>query len=261
MDAQPLLAAIAEPARFRIVLLLAAGPRTVGEVAAAVGALQPQTTKHLQALQASGVVQVRRLGRRRLVGLDRSVMTELADWFRDLAEATPDDQVLEDYAAAVSAAQRRVVEGAVETGFTLSRTIDAPPAVVWRAWTAPDVAARWWAPRHFVVTGLVLEPVTGGPVELRIREGDGTEHTSAGRVLAVQPERRLVFELAPVDGAGRALLHAVHEVVLRGTDRTELGLTVRASTTDAGAAPMLAGLEPGWSQLLDGLEAVLTEAG
>jgi predicted transcriptional regulator len=50
IEMQAALAVVGEPTRFRILQLLAEGPCTVGEVATGIGALQPQTTKHLHAL-------------------------------------------------------------------------------------------------------------------------------------------------------------------------------------------------------------------
>src|SRR6478735_7487337 len=85
MDFQRVLVAIAEPQRYRIVTLLAEGPRTVGEIASALSALQPQTTKHLQALESAGVIAVHRLGRRRLASLERQTLRSLAEHLGELA--------------------------------------------------------------------------------------------------------------------------------------------------------------------------------
>ena len=48
------LAALADPARWRLVSLLAERPRSVGVLAQLAGARQPQTTKHLQTLERAG---------------------------------------------------------------------------------------------------------------------------------------------------------------------------------------------------------------
>ena len=72
-----LLAALAEPNRLRIVGLLGAAPRSVGEIAAALRLRQPQVTKHLQTLERAGVVTVHPLGRRRIYALRRETLREL----------------------------------------------------------------------------------------------------------------------------------------------------------------------------------------
>lgn len=251
MDVQQALAAIGEPTRFRILSRLAAGPRTVGEVAAEIGALQPQTTKHLQLLESVGVVSIERLGRRRLARIDRDALRELADWLGGMAVATPDDDSLREYAAAVRSA------GAT-ADILLERTLAAPPKAVWRAWVEASEAARWWAPRHFEVVRCAVSPHPGAPVELVLREGDGAEYASAGRVRSVDPGRRFVFDLSPVDQNGRPYFEVVVDAVLEpAADGTSLRVRITAEGADADAAPMLAGLEPGWSQQLDRLEGLL----
>ncbi|MDN4598258.1 SRPBCC domain-containing protein [Leifsonia virtsii] len=251
MDVQQALATIGEPTRFRILSLLAAGPRTVGEVAAAIGALQPQTTKHLQLLETVGVVSIERLGRRRLARVDRNALRELADWLGGLATATSHDDALQQYAAAVRSA------GAA-ADIVLERTLTAPPDAVWRAWTDAREAARWWAPRHFEVVCCAVSPQPGAPVELVLREADGAEYASAGTVRSAEPGRRIVFDLSPVDANGRAYFEVVVDAALEPSGGgTALRAHITAEGADADTAPMLAGLEPGWSQQLDRLEEVL----
>ncbi len=67
MDA--ILIALADPARWRLVGLLAERPRSVGVLAQLAGARQPQTTKHLQTLERAGLVTSRRTGQRRIYAL------------------------------------------------------------------------------------------------------------------------------------------------------------------------------------------------
>lgn len=259
MDAQRVFAAVGEPTRFRILTLLAAGPRTIGEIADALGALQPQTTKHIQALEMAGVLRVQRLGRRRLASLNRDALRELASWVDALAVETEDDHALADYAAGVADVETRTASGGPATvDLAFERTIAAPRHAVWRAWTDPAVAAQWWAPRHFTVVRCAVEPEPGARVELVLREGDGAEYSSAGAVQSVDAGRRLVLDLSPIDAEGGVLFPVELEVLLNGEDSTQLALTVHASAHDRKMAPMLAGLEPGWSQQLDRLEALLT---
>jgi len=251
MDVQQALAAIGEPTRFRILTLLADGPLTVGEVAAAAGALQPQTTKHLQLLAAVGVVRIEKLGRRRLAALDRDAVRQLADWLGRLGSATSDDLALDRYADAVASAGSGV-------DILLDRTLAASPATVWRAWTDPAQAARWWAPRHFEVVRCAIAPLVGAPVALVLREGDGAEYTAAGAVRSVDEGRRIVFDLSPTAADGTPYFEVTVDVELLPADGgTALRVRIAAAGADAASAPMLAGLEPGWSQQLDRLEELV----
>jgi uncharacterized protein YndB with AHSA1/START domain/DNA-binding transcriptional ArsR family regulator len=258
VDAQQVLATIGEPTRFRIVMLLADSPRTVGELTAALGALQPQTTKHVQALEAAGVIRVRKLGRRRLASLNRESLGRLAAWFEGLAAQTDDDRALDDYAAGVAEAEERAGSGQpVSVDFTLERRVPASRDAVWHAWTDPEVAARWWSPRHFTVVRCAIAPEPGARTELVLSEADGAEYASTGVVQEVETGSLLRFELSPVDAEGRVVLPVEVSLRLDGEAETALRVIVRASAANPEAAPMLAGLEPAWSQQLDRLEQVL----
>jgi DNA-binding transcriptional ArsR family regulator len=65
----PMLEAVAarfrilgEPQRLKILQLLEQGERTVGEIAEALGALQPNISRHLQTLYDAGILGRRRSG-------------------------------------------------------------------------------------------------------------------------------------------------------------------------------------------------------
>lgn len=259
MEHQAALAAIAEPTRMRIVELLAAAPRTVGELAQLLDALQPQTTKHVQALEAAGVVTVHRLGRRRVVALRRETLRELAGRLSAMASASPLDSVLEQYERAVRVEEERAARGEPRgRRVRLRRTVPADVGRVWRAWTDPAVMQAWWAPEPLRVADCTMDAVVGGPVAVVLSEPDGAEHRAAGQVRAVEPGRRLTFRLDPLGPDGSPVVSLTHDLRLAprasGT-ALELVLVVDDHADDADA--VLAGIEVGWSQTLDRLEALL----
>jgi DNA-binding transcriptional ArsR family regulator len=71
---------IAEPARRQLLDLLIQGPRSVGELAAATGMSQPNTSRHLRILRDRGLVYSRAAGQRRLYGVCPEGFAEIADW-------------------------------------------------------------------------------------------------------------------------------------------------------------------------------------
>ena len=202
-----MLAAIGEPTRFRIVQLLAASPRTVGEVARLVDARQPQATRHLQALEAAGVVEVHALGRRRVVALRREAIGQLAAWLGSLADAHPSEPVLEQYERAIGAAERRLAANTAIEPVHIERLVPAPPAAAWRAFTQAGEVGRWWAPPHLWVAECEVEPTVGGVLRVVLAEADGARHVADGSFLALEWPRALSFELtargpdgAPIGG-------------------------------------------------------------
>lgn len=80
------------------------------------------------------------------------------------------------------------------TSFTITRTLDAPRDLVWRAWTDPALTARWWHP-----DGVDVKP---GTVAIDLREGgtyaytmvaDGGEWPTGGTYLEIREPELLRF--------------------------------------------------------------------
>lgn len=57
-----------------------------------------------------------------------------------------------------------------------SRTLDAPPETVWRAWTEPERIARWWGPSGFETTTREMEVRTGGVWRYVMHGPDGGDY-------------------------------------------------------------------------------------
>jgi DNA-binding transcriptional ArsR family regulator len=72
--------AVAEPARRQIMDLLIDGPRPVGELVAATGLSQPNTSRHLRILRDAGLVEVNPRGQQRLYDLRPEGLAELERW-------------------------------------------------------------------------------------------------------------------------------------------------------------------------------------
>ena len=72
--------AVAEPQRRRIIDLLAAGERSVNDIAAALQMRQPQASKHLRVLLEVGLVRVRDDGRQRLYALNGEALRPIFEW-------------------------------------------------------------------------------------------------------------------------------------------------------------------------------------
>jgi DNA-binding transcriptional ArsR family regulator len=78
---------LAEPTRRRILDLLRAGERPVGDLVDGLRVSQPSVSKHLKVLRDSGVVEARVEAQRRLYRIRPEPLREVDDWlapFRDL---------------------------------------------------------------------------------------------------------------------------------------------------------------------------------
>jgi DNA-binding transcriptional ArsR family regulator len=77
-----LLAALAEPTRFKIVELLREHPRSVNEIALLLGLSQPQASKHLHRLSQAGIVRVHPVAQQRIYSLNEKPFLQLDDWVK-----------------------------------------------------------------------------------------------------------------------------------------------------------------------------------
>ena len=85
---------------------------------------------------------------------------------------------------------------------TVSRLIDAPPALVFKMWTEQEHAARWWGPQGFTAVSCRLDGRSGGTFRIAMRAPDGTVYTKRGVYHEVVPPTLLVFAYAWEDANG-----------------------------------------------------------
>lgn len=73
------------------------------------------------------------------------------------------------------------------------REFAAPRALVFEAWTNPDLMLRWMCPDDFTVVSAEVDPVPGGTWRSHIRSPDGADIWHSGTYREFQPPSRLVF--------------------------------------------------------------------
>ncbi|MGV9005528.1 MAG: SRPBCC family protein [Brevundimonas sp.] len=91
---------------------------------------------------------------------------------------------------------RTIVERTSDRELVATRTVAAPPPLVFEAWTKPDLVMRWWAPRSFGLTFLSCEidARTGGSYRFVFGHPASDQPMAFfGRYLEVSPPSRLVW--------------------------------------------------------------------
>ena len=87
----------------------------------------------------------------------------------------------------------------------VTRTINAPPRIVFEAWTQAELFQRWWVPKSFGLTLLSceLDVRVGGAYRLVFRHPAAPEGMAFhGRYLEVTPPSRLVWTNEEAGGTG-----------------------------------------------------------
>ena len=94
-------------------------------------------------------------------------------------------QCLDKLAGIAAVADREIV---------ISREVDAPPELVWKAITDPAHVARWWGPVGFSTTTKTMDVRVGGVWEHVMRGPDGTEYPNRSVFTEVTPPSRLAYD-------------------------------------------------------------------
>jgi uncharacterized protein YndB with AHSA1/START domain len=141
-----------------------------------------------------------------------------------------------------------------EREIVITRLFDAPPEVVFEAWTNPEQMAQWWGPEGFTNPVCELDVRVGGDWRMVMRAPDGAMYLCRGVYLEIVVPERLVFTNIAVDDEGTPVLDCLTTVMFEeeaGT--TRLTLRTRAVALVPGAVEKLAGMDTGWSKSLDRL--------
>jgi uncharacterized protein YndB with AHSA1/START domain len=142
----------------------------------------------------------------------------------------------------------------------ITRDFDAPRRLVWKAWTTPELVARWWAGQRGTVTSAEIDLRVGGTWRYVMEAQGGYEVAFHGTFQEIEPESRIVtteaFEGVP-DPDGTAALNIVTFTETDG--RTHLDLLVRCPSKEVRDAIIESGMEAGMQESYDALEQVAIE--
>jgi uncharacterized protein YndB with AHSA1/START domain len=140
-----------------------------------------------------------------------------------------------------------------QAGVTLivRRRIQAAPARVYEAWTAPQHVVRWWGPRSVTCVGAEIDLRVAGRYRIGNLFPDGKVLWIAGAFEAIVPGRKLVFTWGIEPDAAPSERVTVHfDPCSEGTD--VVVIHERIAT-----AALRDGHDAGWQGCLDGLVAYL----
>ena len=144
----------------------------------------------------------------------------------------------------------------------LERTLDAPRELVFKAWTDPEMLARWWGPTYFTNPVCELDVRPGGAILIHMAAPDGAVYPMTGEFNEIVPPERLVMTSSAFASVGGIFLLEDVTTVTFEEYEGKTKLTVEAVVTKAApeAAGPLSGMEEGWSQSLDNLARLLETA-
>ncbi|MFC9558100.1 metalloregulator ArsR/SmtB family transcription factor [Agromyces sp. NPDC056965] len=265
-----ILIALADPARWRLVNLLAERPRSVGVLAQLAGARQPQTSKHLQTLEQAGVLTSQRNGQRRIYALRSEPLRELSTVLAELANVADrvdgPRETFDRYGRSLEAERRSAHDAGWADGrtFTFARSLGAAPGRVWHHLTDEAALAGWWTPEGLRTSRLVFPARTGAQILQEYRDVDDVDDSDVvvgraeGLIGLVVPDERLTYQLSPLLPDGGIAFTAHVDLRLTPTTLgTDLDVEYRISDSSVESADFIAGIEIGFGQSLDRLVATV----
>ncbi len=145
-----------------------------------------------------------------------------------------------------------------EREITITRVFDAPRTLVFKAWTDPTMLAQWWGPKGFTNPVCEFEAKIGGAIRIHMRAPDGNIYPMNGEIRDIVPPERLVFTNNALDEAGNRVTEGLTTVTFAEEGgKTRFTLHTRGAAMVEKAVPYLQGMEYGWGQSIDKLEALL----
>ncbi|MGH7675151.1 MAG: SRPBCC family protein [Gemmatimonadales bacterium] len=100
-------------------------------------------------------------------------------------------------------ARTSAAAGPTDRILVIERVFDAPPELVFKAWTEREAIMRWMAPTGFTIPSCDGDLRPGGAWRMSMRTPDGAELRLEGVYREIVPPRRLVFTHVWLDGDGR----------------------------------------------------------
>ena len=152
------------------------------------------------------------------------------------------------------------------------RVFNAPASLVWRAWTDPELAKKWWGPKEFTAPSIKIDLRVGGKYIFAMHGPAGSEWDkdmySAGEYIEINPYKKLVVTdyfsdeygemMKPSEQGQDASFPSIMTVTVLFEEmeggKTKLSVVYpEPETQEQYEAMMKSGMNEGWSTSLDKL--------
>ncbi|PJZ49978.1 SRPBCC family protein [Leptospira saintgironsiae] len=141
----------------------------------------------------------------------------------------------------------------------LTRTLNAPRDLVWKAWTDPNMVSQWWGPHGFTAPLCQLDLRPGGEILIHMKDPDGGINPMNGTYKEIVALEKIVFSsyiAFEMDGKKPAAEIQITILFADKGSQTELQVRALPIKVDPELYPAVEGMEEGWTQTLDKLTAI-----
>jgi len=146
----------------------------------------------------------------------------------------------------------------------ITRTFDAPCALVWQAWTDPKHVMQWWGPAGFNNESCTSDLRVGGRFQLEMRAPDGNVYPYVGTFREIVELERIVYEgeaaEGPPCGAGIPPRAVATISFAEQQGKTRLTLHTSFASAERKEAAAAARFVVSWEEAMGRLDDFLTHA-
>lgn len=150
------------------------------------------------------------------------------------------------------------IERTGDRELVITRTVNGPARIVFRAWTESGLMKQWWVPKSFGITLLSCETDVrvGGGYRL-VFAHEGGEMAFFGKYLEVDPPRRLVWTNDEGEEPGAIATLTLEEV----SGQTRMVLHELYPSKESLDAAMASGEKSGMDETFDQMDELLVALG
>ena len=138
----------------------------------------------------------------------------------------------------------------------IKRVVPAAPAVVFRAFSAPDELAKWWGPEGFTTPALDFNPRVGDRYRIEMQPPEGEAFHLTGEFREVDPQKRLAYTFVWEDPDPDDVATLVELSFRDLGESTEVALTQGSFKTEARRELH----RNGWTEGFEKLEQLVSPA-
>jgi uncharacterized protein YndB with AHSA1/START domain len=149
-----------------------------------------------------------------------------------------------------------------EDQILVTREFDAPRHLVYKAWTTPELVARWWTARRGTARQMEIDLRVGGRWRYVMDADNGMEVAFHGEFKEIVPDERIVstevFEGAPLPPEELEASATVNTATFTEDEsgRTTLTILIQCPSPEVREAIIGSGMEDGLQDALELLEEV-----
>lgn len=148
-----------------------------------------------------------------------------------------------------------------EDQILVTREFDAPKHLVYKAWTTPELVAKWWTARRGTAREMEIDLRVGGRWRYVMDADNGQEVAFHGEYREIVPNERIVstevFEGAPLPPEELEASATVNTATFaEESGRTTLTILIQCPSPEVREAILASGMEDGLQDALELLEEV-----